>query len=124
MRISEEHEAHTVALLTRDVGATLGAGHEGDIRSEASFRRSFFNEPDVDDFGRDQYIEKVAENVQQYFHDCFVDNTLPECPLHRRHPLWLRDGYWTCEQSNTRIARLGALRASRSADGRYVITPG
>lgn len=84
-------------------------------------RRRLFNEPDTRVFTVDEYLAKVAEEIQQEFHDGFVDITWPKCPLHQRHPLWLHDGYWTCEQLGVRLARLGELRASRDAAGRYVI---
>jgi hypothetical protein len=121
VRITLADEARAVALLTHDVEVTAGAGQEGVIRGEASMRRRFFNEPDTIRVDSKGYLEKVAEEVQQYFHDCFVDTTWPECPLHRRHPLWLHQGSWTCEQLGTRVARLGELRASRDTTGRYVI---
>ena len=34
---------------------------------------------------------RVAEEVQQWLHDTFLDPTWPACPEHRRHPLWLSD---------------------------------
>jgi hypothetical protein len=121
VEIAAEDEARAVALLSNDVEVTLGAGHADVIRSEASTRRTFFNEPDTIDVDSDEYLEKVAEEVQQYFHDCFVDTTWPECPFHRRHPLWLHHGSWTCEQLDAPVARLGELRASRDSARRYVV---
>src|SRR6185436_16828699 len=99
----------------------LGAGQQDAIRREASIRREFFNEPDTVDVDAEEYLTNVAEKLQQYFHDCFVDITWPECPLHRRHPLWLHEGSWTCEHLSAPIARLGALRATRESAGRYRI---
>jgi hypothetical protein len=122
VEIVSADEARAVALLGHDVGVTIGTGHENVIRSEASTRRAFFNEPDTIDVDSDRYVEKVVEEVQQYFHDCFVDTTWPECPLHRRHPLWMHDGNWVCEQSQIIVARLGELRASHDSAGQYVIT--
>jgi hypothetical protein len=100
-------------LVNSAVEGTLGVGHEGVIRREASMRRAFVNGPDTIDVAADRYLEKVAEEVQQYFQDCFIDTTWPECPFHRRHPLWLRNGYWTCEQLSEPVARMGQLRAAR-----------
>jgi hypothetical protein len=121
MRITSEDEARAVALITHDVEATLGSGQESVIRDEASTHRAFFNEPDTIELNADEYLEKVAEEVQQYFHDCFVDITWPACPFHRRHPLWLHDGAWVCEQLHAPVAPLGELRASRDPAGGYVI---
>jgi hypothetical protein len=87
VEITAADEARAVALLSHDVEVTIGAGHANVIRSEASTHRTFFNEPDSIDVDSGEYLEKVAEEVQQYFHDCFVDTTWPECPFHRRHPL-------------------------------------
>jgi hypothetical protein len=123
LKITRAHEARIVALLTHDVEATLGGGQNDVIRSEAAARREFFNDPHSIDADWDGYMEKVAEEVQQYFHDCFIDITWPECPLHRRHPLWLHHGSWTCEQLHAPIARLGELRASPDSAGHYVIEP-
>ena len=120
-RITPEDEARAVALLTNDVEATIGSGQEYVIRNEASTRRAFLNEPDTIDRTADEYLDMVAEEVQQYFHDCFVDTTWPACPFHRQHPLWLHQGTWTCEQLQAPVAALGALRASRDPAGGYVI---
>ncbi len=32
------------------------------------------------------FTTKVAEDVQQVLHDCFVDTVWPQCPRHRHHP--------------------------------------
>jgi hypothetical protein len=121
VKITSAQEERAVALVTHDVEVTLGPGHEDAVRHEASMRREFFNDPGSIDADRDKYLAKVAEEIQQYLHDGFVDNTWPECPFHRRHPLWLHEGSWVCEQSLTRVARLGELRASRDSTGRYLI---
>ena len=121
MEINSADEARVVALLSHDVAVTVGAGHENVIRSEASTCRALFNEPDTIDVDSDEYLEKIVDEVQQYFHDCFVDTTWPECPFHRRHPLWAHDGSWVCEQAGTVVAKLGELQASRDSAGRYVI---
>jgi hypothetical protein len=124
VEITPADEARAVALLTQDVEVTIGVGHDDLIRGEASTRREFFNEPDTIDVDSNEYLEKVAEEIQEYFHDLYVDTTWPECPFHRRHPLWLHDGNWTCEQLRVPVARLGELRASRDSAGRYVILVG
>jgi hypothetical protein len=121
LEITSADEARAVSLIKKDVEVTLGVGHEDVVRREASMRRAFVNEPDTIDVDPDEYLEKVAEEVQQYFHDRFVDITWPACPFHHRHPLWLRDGYWTCEQLDATVAQGGELRASRAATGSYVV---
>lgn len=121
MKIKLADEAHAISLLMHDVEATLGAGHENQIRREASVRRKFFNRRDTIDVTSDEYLQKVAEEVQQFFHDCFVDITWPECPFHRRHPLWLHNGSWTCEQLHAPVARLGELRTIPGRESRYCI---
>ena len=121
MTITPDDEDRAVVLVGQDVEATIGPGQESAIRHEASVRRDFFNAPNVRGVSYNEYLEKVAAEVQQHFHDCFVDTTWPTCPFHARHPLWLRDGSWTCEQSNASVARLGELRASRDANGQYRI---
>ena len=121
MKITSAHELRVVALVLHDVQVTLGAGQEDAVKREAAMRREFFNDPGSISVNLAEYLTNVAEKVQQYFHDCFVDSTWPECPFHRRHPLWLHDGNWVCEQLHTRIARLGDLRAVRDSTERYLI---
>ena len=103
MTITHSDEADVVRLLGDDVAATIGDGHDDVIRSYAAKVREFRHV-------RDEYFDKVVEDVQQYFHDVFIDTTWPACPLHQRHPLWYHDGYWVCEQTGTRVAPLGRLR--------------
>ena len=122
MKVTSAHEARAVTVISHDVEATLGAGQEDAVRHEAAMRRAFFNDcGSIDVNTVDEYVEDVAEKIQQYFHDCFVDSTWPECPLHRRHPLWLHQGSWLCEQSRARVAKLGELRARRDPAGRYLV---
>jgi hypothetical protein len=101
--VTDADEALVVARLSRDVATTIGAGHEARIRRAAAHVRPFRNEVDT-------YIAKVVEDVQQEFHDLFIDTSWPACPLHHRHPLWLRDGQWTCAESRVPVAPLGQLR--------------
>ena len=119
MRITATHEAHATALITHDVQVTLGTGQKGAIRREASMRRQFYNSPDAIRVTPEEYAFNLAEEIQQYFHDCHIDSTWPACPFHQRHPLWLHDGNWVCEQSQQRVARLGELRAHRDPAGGY-----
>jgi len=103
MAITDSDEAEIVQLLCQDVAATLGPGYEDDIRDHAARVREFRQE-------RDDYFDKVVEDVQQEFHDLFIHTEWPPCPFHRRHPIWYHDGFWVCEQLGTRIAPLGSLR--------------
>jgi hypothetical protein len=102
MSVSESDKARVIELLLLDVEATLGPGHEAAVRSNALRVASFGDDPVY-------YRDKLVEDVQQYFHDCFVDTTWPTCPRHSKHPLWLHDESWYCERDAEAIARLGAL---------------
>jgi hypothetical protein len=54
----------------------------------------------------------VAEEVQQWLHDTFLDTTWPACPEHGSHPLWLEDESepaWTCPATRRRFSALGQL---------------
>lgn len=93
--------AQVLPLLQRDVATTLGATHRQLIDGIAA---------DVRELHVAGEAEKVVNDVQQYFHDTFVDTTWPACPRHAKHPLWYRDGAWWCVEDGVRIARLGELR--------------
>jgi hypothetical protein len=103
MAIKDSDETQIVQLLCQDVAATLGTGYEPDIRNHAVRIREFLDE-------RDDYFDKVVEDVQQDFHDLFIHTEWPPCPFHVRHPLWHHDGFWVCEQLGIRVAPLGHLR--------------
>ena len=103
MAISEAEQSSLTEKLVRDVGATIGRGHDGMIRDYVADLASHFDDPDG-------YRDKVVEEVQQYFHDCFVDTTWPRCPLHLNHPLWLHGNSWCCERDDRPVATLGELR--------------
>jgi len=110
-RVSDEDEARVVSLLCADVEATIGPGHDEPIIEAAARRRLYADVPV-------QYVSDVVDNVQQYFHDAFVDTTWPSCPFHPNHPLWFSDGWWRCERVEEPIARLGALsRAKQEREG-------
>ena len=121
MKITAADEARATTLISHDVEVTLGGGHEELIRGQASRRRRFCNDPETIDVSTDEYLENVAEEIQQYFHDCFVDTVWPACPFHQRHPLWLHAGMWTCEQLSAGVARLGELRATHDSFAGYRI---
>ena len=97
--------AQVVQLLQRDVRATLGDAHRQLIEGIAA---------DVQELDVEGKAEKVVNDVQQHFHDTFVDVTWPTCPRHVTHPLWYRHGYWWCVEDGVAIARLGDLAGSAS----------
>ena len=92
--------ANAVRLLERDVRATLGDEHSELIRGVVA---------DVEELDGDDKADKVINDVQEYFHDSFLDPTWPACPLHPHHPLWYRDGSWWCVQDGVAVAPLGSL---------------
>ena len=100
--VSTGDEDRVVALIRADVEATIGPGHGEPIVEAAARHRLHVGNP----VG---YVDKVVDDVQQYFHDAFVDTTWPACPHHPNHPLWFSDGWWRCERIEEPIARLGAL---------------
>ena len=91
-------------LLQRDVAATLGPAHVQLIEDTAA---------DVRELHVSGEAEKLVNDVQQYFHDTFVDTTWPACPRHAKHPLWYRDGSWWCVEDGAAVARLGQLKKAR-----------
>ena len=111
MSISNEDQQRVVRLLEMDVAATIGGNHEREIVEVASRIRVFTDDP-ID------YEQRVVDDVQQWFHDTFIDTSWPNCPDHPNHPLWFSDGWWRCEQSEKRIATLGALGKSSTGNAR------
>ena len=61
------------------------------------------------------YVDQVVGDVQQYFHDTFVDTTWPACPRHPlRHPLRaVRARRELSEPRRPRRRPLGPARGSR-----------
>ena len=106
MALSELAIKRVTGTLKVDVEATLGASHEADIDQFVEMGRSF-----IDDDAR--FTQWLVDNVQQCFHDTFVDTTWPACPRHPNHPLWFRDDGWWC--GGDRIAKFGELASSRKA---------
>src|SRR5688500_7530168 len=89
--------------LKADVAATLGARHvEAVERNAATF---------LEFVGSDATAVILVEDVQQEFHDTFVDTTWPHCPVHPNHPLWFDAGAWRCSENGAAIAALGELEA-------------
>ncbi len=101
--VSEFDEERVVSLLLQDVATTIGTGHEG-IVEEAAARIRLFCDDTAD------FEQRVVDDVQQYFHDSFVDTTWPRCPDHPNHPLWYSAHWWRCEQLRKAVAPLGGLR--------------
>jgi hypothetical protein len=108
-----------VERLRRDVAATVGPAHEATVLAQAAHVREFAAEtardhpdepPDSADLG-----QRVVDNVQEEFHDLWVDTTWPACQRHPNHPLWYRDGQWWCETDGVAIASLGNLPARQAA---------
>jgi hypothetical protein len=102
MPVSESLRARVVQLLLLDIDATLGPDHQAVVHESAMNVSSFAD-------NLEWYRDKLVEDVQQYFHDDFVDTTWPACPRHSNHPLWLRGEFWYCERDGEAIAKLGEL---------------
>jgi hypothetical protein len=102
MTVTDADQERVVRLLSQDLKATIGSGHERLAVENASRLREFVDEPV-------HYVERVVDDTQQDVHDFFIDTTWPRCPRHRRHPLWFRENAWSCEEDGVRIAQLGEL---------------
>ena len=115
IQIAPEDEARVIAFLDNDVGATLGGEYAELIRKEAAWQREFANSPNVVRIEVKDYEQRVVEIVQQEFLDSHIDTTWPSCPFHARHPLWVHNRHWVCEQrGDLAYSRLhSALRTAR-----------
>lgn len=109
MSITDRDQQELVRLLVDDLNATLGPGYEWIARANAERLRAFHS----DDLPR--YVLDVIESTQQDVHDEFIGTAWPQCPRHRRHPLWVHGGAWWCEQDRVLIARVGELGRSVSS---------
>ena len=94
--------------LKRDVAATVGADHGAAVDRLALHGRSFIEDDQ-------RLLLWLIDEVQQYFHDTFVDVTWPACPRHPNHPLWFKEGWWWCERDGAAVARLGDLVTTAKA---------
>lgn len=103
--VSDADIARVTKRLLADLFRTVGAGHESVVEETAERLRECCRASDFED--------RLVADVQQYLHDTFVDTTWPRCPEHPHHPLWYEAGWWSCTQSGTKVARLGALSAKR-----------
>lgn len=106
--ITDEHEDEVSRLLRQDASSTLGENHADMIHEYAEIQRDMAR-----DFG--DYVQRVVDEVQQAFHDRFIDTTWPRCPRHPNHPLWFQDGWWRCERDHVAVARLGELTGTSGA---------
>lgn len=98
----------TVRCLLLDVAATVGAAYGPMVLETAAKLHALdVGDPSI----------KCVEDVQQYFHDTFVDTTWPACPHHPNHPLEYSDGFWCCPRNNIRITKLGELYTPPSVLG-------
>ena len=111
-----ENEMSVIRALVRDVGLATIA-----LKDEVAFtdwlvgvageaRRRTWSGDSLQAFE-----DYVVGDVQQRFHDEFIDVTWPRCPRHPNHPLWLQDGAWWCTKDNVRIPSLGELASSQAA---------
>jgi hypothetical protein len=108
VRVGKADQRNAVELIVRDVTRTIGMTGEVDaeIRKRARELGEFVEGPA-------ELTLRLAEDIQQYLHDVFIDTVWPACPVHPWHPLWLRDDrgelWWSCLETDTRVAELGTL---------------
>jgi hypothetical protein len=99
-------EDEVIRLLARDVAVTLGHDQAYVVMEQANFARSWIVDDPV------LFEETLITEVQQYFHDTFIDTSWPACPRHPNHPMWYgAGGYWRCERDQVAIAKLGELES-------------
>jgi hypothetical protein len=111
-RISALDYEQIVRMIQDDVESTLGPKYGGMVRRLGADMLDLFNEnADDERWNLEYFTERLVEDVQQYIHDSFFDTTWPRCPEHERHPLWLENKQWTCEDSGKPHATLGSLGA-------------
>lgn len=97
---------HAVSVVAADLVATLGSGPgEADeiARREAQHLARWTG---------DNEAFELAEKVQQWLMDTFIDTTWPSCPDHPNHPLWLSGDdppMWTCPRTGQQFCQLGQL---------------
>ena len=113
MPVSDHELAQAVALIARDLAATL----DWDPQRAATLAEVLAGvSVDGWDAAWGGYAIKLAEDVQQQLHDTFVHTTWPACPLRPPHPLWLdRDhdrAVWRCTEAGLDIASFGSLTSS------------
>lgn len=102
MPVSQSDLEQLLDSLKRDVAATIGLEHQGDVDDFASNGREFITD-------HAWFTQWIVDEVQQHFHDTFLDTTWPACPRHGNHPLWFKDGSWWCDRDGLAVAKLGDL---------------
>ncbi|HKN65206.1 MAG TPA: hypothetical protein VJW73_02960 [Gemmatimonadaceae bacterium] len=100
--------AEAIPLLEQDVVRTIGKRHRGVVHDTAA---------NIQALGIATRVDKLVEDVQQHFHDLFVDTVWPACPRHPAHPLSYRDGAWWCDRDTVPIAALGDLPPGPGFEG-------
>lgn len=110
MALTLEHVTSVVNALIDDVVASLGCS--ADVATDAVLAEalSILSWMD-DDLGDTFFAIKLGDDVQQYFHDRFVDTTWPACPDHPNHPLDFKGEpmTWTCPTTHESKCSLGNL---------------
>jgi hypothetical protein len=94
-----------IDLIAPDLVATLGWTVDQARQVVATAGTVYEQDPEFVAF-------QVAEEVQQWLHDSFLDTSWPPCPSHRHHPLWLAEEppfTWHCPRDATAVAPLGQL---------------
>ena len=94
-----------IHLIAPDLVATLGWTVDQAREVVATAGTVYEQDPELVAF-------QVAEEVQQWLHDSFLDTSWPPCPSHRHHPLWLAEEppfTWHCLRDATAVAPLGQL---------------
>ena len=111
MPFADADAERIVQLLLKDVAATVGGGYAVIVRSRAD--QVLDSAMDLDD-DLSSSTQRLVDDVQGQFHDCFIDTTWPRCPHHGRHPLWFHERRWWCDQDRVSIADLGAVTRTGS----------
>jgi hypothetical protein len=94
-----------IDLIAPDLVATLGWTVDQAKEVLATAGTVYEQDPEL-------VAVQVAEEVQQWLHDSFLDTSWPSCPSHRNHPLWLSEEppfAWHCPRDATAVAPLGQL---------------
>jgi len=99
-------QARDIRLLRLDVATTIGPGYDEVVTDTALRISALVDTPE-------EHLQRLVDEVQQYFHDTFVDTSWPRCPEHPNHPLWFGGGWWRCERTHRSIAKLGELGQNR-----------
>ena len=102
---AHDYEAD-LELLEQDVVNTVGEAYRSLVADNARSARPFNKGA--------EFLERVAEQVQQDLMDWHVDSTWPTCPRNSNHPLWFSDGAWRCGRDKVAIP-LGQIGPRRDA---------